>query len=50
VCIRIFLLGHYIVAEAMCNWFHHDINIFSLLKKYAKQTNELLVGNEKCTR
>jgi hypothetical protein len=26
-------LGHYVVAEAGCNWYHLDINIYSLSKK-----------------
>jgi hypothetical protein len=27
------LLGHYVVAEARCNCYLHDIDIFSLSKK-----------------
>jgi hypothetical protein len=32
LCASIVPLGHYVVAEAGCNWYHLDINIYSLSK------------------
>ena len=32
VCIRS-TVGYYVVAEAGCNWYHRDINIYSLSNK-----------------
>ena len=34
VCIRN-TFGYYVVAEAVCNWYILDINIYSLSKKYS---------------
>jgi hypothetical protein len=33
-------LGHCVVAEAGCNWYHLDINIYSLSKKKFKAASE----------
>jgi hypothetical protein len=33
LCASVMLLEHYVIAEAECNWYILDINIFSLSKK-----------------
>ena len=33
LCASVISLGHFVVAEAECNWYLRDINIFPLLKK-----------------
>jgi hypothetical protein len=33
LCASVLPLGHYVVAEAGCNWYHLDINIYFLSKK-----------------
>jgi hypothetical protein len=32
LCASVVPLGHYVVAEARCNWYHLDINIYYLSK------------------
>jgi hypothetical protein len=33
LCVSIMPLGHYVIAEARCNWYLPNINIFPLSKK-----------------
>jgi hypothetical protein len=33
LCASVLPLGHYVIAEAGCNWYPLDINIYSLSKK-----------------
>jgi hypothetical protein len=39
------LLGHCVVAEAACNWYLLDINIYSLSKKKPKKRSRKLFSN-----
>jgi hypothetical protein len=36
LCASVLPLGHCVVAEAGCNWYRLDINIYSLSKKYGR--------------
>lgn len=42
LCASFMPLGHDVVAEAGCNWYLRDINIYSLSKKKGKGSSKSL--------
>jgi hypothetical protein len=40
LCASVLPLGYCVVADAGCNWYLHDINIFPLSKKCRNLSNE----------
>jgi hypothetical protein len=41
------VLGHCVVAEAKCNWYLRDINIYSLSKNVCKKKNYKISSGER---